>query len=500
MEKLIIQLLFKDSKFRNASLPYLKPDMFQYAESRYIIGKTHSFIGEYGEFPKIKSFALSLQDQVNSQYFSDCFDTVKADDFNYDHLLHTTEDFIKRSLLANEMADIVENISDSSKPLDEIDGTPDSMRDILSFSFDNHIGIDLCSDEGLDGFFEFLTDVKTKIPTNLPTIDKMIGGGFFSKALSLFVGGTNTGKSATMCSCAADNILHGKKVLYVTLEMGEYMIGERILANIADVPLGQFASLQKEKFKDKILGIKNAMNSIIIKEYPPSSINSNTITKLLKDLEEKKGFVPDILYIDYIGLMKPNMMRKSGSKYEDLKTVSEEVRAIAVENDLPIVSVAQVNRGGMGTTVISLSDIAESFGVAMTADLVLSISQPDELKAMGRFIWTIIKHRFGVNYQSTHVEMNFPKMRVSGTDEPIKILDSVGEDLNMNGEVYEPDVPTLGPNADVSAVNAFAQQKPQAQPQKAAVNNTSDAVGIINNRMNGNNRDSIKKRTGFDFT
>ena len=471
VEKLIIQLMFKDTKFRDTVLPYIKPDMIQYPHPNSIITNIHSFIGEYGEFPKAKTFAMSIKDVELARFFADCF-SINTNDFNYDHLLMSIETYIRRSLLLNHAAEITSVIHDSSGELESLQNMPDSVRDALTFSFETNIGVDLCSDDGIDSFFNFLTDTKSKVEiVSLPTINKMIGGGALSKSLNLLVGGTNAGKSASMCSMAADNIVNDKKVLYITLEMSEFKIGERILANVSDTNIDDIPFLGKDKLKDKIFNIKNIMNSIIIKEYPPSTINANMIRKLLKDLKEKKGFVPDIVYIDYIGLMKPNISRKSGSKYEDLKTISEEVRAIAVEENFPIWSVAQTNRGGMNSGLISLTDIAESFGIAMTADLVISLNQPDELKSMGRFIWVIIKHRIGVNMQSTQVAMNFKKMKLSETNEPIKIVDSVGETIDFNGGDSDSDA-----------------------------NDNMTANSIINNRLHQNNVDNIKKITGFVFT
>jgi archaellum biogenesis ATPase FlaH len=475
IEKLIIQLMFKDSKFRDAVLPYIKPEMFQYRESEIILTRVHMFFNEFGEFPKVKSFALSLMEDSLSTYFSDCF-KINVGEFNYEHLIATIEHFIRRSLLVNQTQEMIEEVAKPDCDLNQFENTPDVLRDALSFSFDTTVGVDLMSDEGIDAFFDFMTDVKNKVDIkSLPTVNKMIGGGFFSKSLSLLVGGTNTGKSAAMCALASDNILNDKKVLYVTLEMSEMMIGQRILANVSDTKIEDFPTLQKNQFKEKILNIKNIMNSIVIKEFPPSTINSNTLRKLLRDLKNKKGFVPDIIYVDYIGLMKPNVVRKTGSKYEDLKTVSEEVRAIAVEGDYPIVSVAQANRGGMGSSIISLTDIAESFGIAMTADLVISLNQPDELKPLGRFIWAIIKHRFGINLQSTQVAMNFKMMRLGETNEPVKIIDSVGETIDINGETIEPESVESELNLD-------------------------GASNIIRDRLNKNNTDNIKESSGFVFT
>lgn len=224
---------------------------------------------------------------------------------------------------------------------------------------------------------------------------------------------TNMGKTLIKCSHAADALKKNKNVLYITLEMSEDKISERIAANLLQTPINDLKVIDKTKFMKRIDSIRKVIGSnLIIKEYPPKSLSSNRIRNLLKELKVRKNFVPDIIFVDYMGLMVPNTSKKSSNSYEELKIVSEELRGVAVEQGCPIVSAAQLNRGGFGSAEIDLTDIADSIGVTATADIIIGITQTEEMRDAGQYVFLLLKNRYGINKKKCYVGVDYPKMTI----------------------------------------------------------------------------------------
>jgi replicative DNA helicase len=224
---------------------------------------------------------------------------------------------------------------------------------------------------------------------------------------------TNLGKSLIMTSMAVDCVLRNKNVLYITCEMSEEKISERIMTNMFDICSDDLKLLTRSKFHEKFEKLQNQVkHKLLIKEYPPKAINTNHIRNLIKELQVRVKFNPEIIYIDYLGIMNPAFRNKGDNTYLEVKRISEEVRALAVELNLPIISAVQVGRQGFGDSEIDLTDISESIGTASTADIIIGVTQSDEMRKLGKYCWIILKNRYGLNKQKLNVNVDYYKMRV----------------------------------------------------------------------------------------
>jgi len=409
-EKILIKFLFSDIEVREKILPFLIPDIFDGFSTKEIVQTIISFIEKNDSFPTIPEMKLEL----HSKDAFDClFESLDIDisDYNKEYILEKMEDFFKRKMILNELAQAASALKEDD--LDGLTETPDKIREKMAFSFNTEVGLDLFSDVGRDRIYKHLHSKDKVVSSGLKTIDKLITGGFHEKSLSLFLAETNLGKSLIMCSLAVNALLDNKKVLYISLEMSEEKITERILSNLFDIDIGKLRFLTKKSFdsKFKTIGSKFS-NKFSVKEFPPRSLNTNKIRNLLKELKVKRGFVPDIIFVDYMGLMVPINTKNGDNSYGEQKRVSEELRAIGVEFGLPVVSAVQTNRGGFSSATIDLTDVSDSIGTAATADLIVGVTQTDEYREAGRYCFIILKNRYGINKMKQNVCVEYPKMRI----------------------------------------------------------------------------------------
>jgi replicative DNA helicase len=273
----------------------------------------------------------------------------------------------------------------------------------------------------MDRFYEFLHNNHKILSTGIKELDEKIGGGLHEKTLTLFMAQANLGKTLVKCAIAANLILQNKNVLYITLEMSEEMIAQRIYQNIFDVDLESLSVLSKDKLFLKVNSIKEKVkNSLYIKEYPTKGATVNTIKNLLKELEIKKKFIPDCVIIDYLGIMAPLYLLKSDNTYTEGKRVSEEVRGLAVEKQVAVLSSLQANRDAFDEVITSMDAMADSIGPAATADIIIALSQTDEMRTSARFMGYILKNRFGLNKQKIPFEVDYMKMKVKGVADDSK--------------------------------------------------------------------------------
>jgi len=250
---------------------------------------------------------------------------------------------------------------------------------------------------------------------------------------------TNMGKSLIMTAIAANMILQNKKILYVSLEMSEEKIAERIIANIFDININELSLIEKARFQELFDDhIKKLSNNLVIKQYPTSSANVNHLRNLMTDLKGKKNFVPDVVFVDYLGILAPIHRRASDNMYADNKRIAEEMRGFAVEYDLPVISAVQTNRTGASKDEIDLTHIGESFGVAGVADLIVAVTQSDELRKIGKYSWTLSKNRYGINGTHCMINVDYMKMRLSDPDDGTVGID-VGTIDNLDDVVSSVD-------------------------------------------------------------
>lgn len=409
-EYLLVGLLFTDKEVREKIYPFLVPDIFDGFETKEIIQKILHFVEENDKFPTVPEMKLEIHDKKVFETLQNCMN-IDVSEYDRDYLLSKVEDFFKRKMILNELAAAASVLKEED--LGNLSDTPDKIREKIAFSFNTSVGVDIFSNEGEKHLYDYLHNEEVVVPTGIPYFDKMIEGGFHTQSLSLFLAETNKGKSLIMCSLATNSLLQNKNVLYISLEMSKEKITQRILANIFDKNISSLKHLTRENFSRQYNNIRNKLKGrMIVDDFPPKTFNSNHLRNFLKELKVKKSFIPDILFLDYMGLMSPINNKNSDNSYAEQKRISEELRAVGVEYEFPIVSGAQTNRGGFSSAIIDLTDISESIGVPATADLIVGVTQTDEYREAGKYCWIVLKNRYGINQLKVNVAVDYPKMRI----------------------------------------------------------------------------------------
>jgi len=407
-ENVLIQFLFKDEKIRDKVIPFLIPEIFEDHKNIQLIKSILEINSKFEHFPSVPEMRLELK---NEEVYKKLIEIIELDttEFKKEYLINQIESFMRDKMIHNVNVEIAMNLNNDDKEL--IKQSPDKLREAIAFSFDTKVGLDFLEDE--DRLYNHLHNRDKTIPTGFSELNRVIEGGFHEKSLTLFMAETNMGKSLIMVSLGVDCILRNKNVLYVTCEMSEEKISERVMTNMFDVATEDLKLLTRSKFHEKFESIRKQLKSkFVVKEYPPKAISSNHVRNLIKELKVRKKFVPDIIFIDYIGIMNPVYRNKGDNTYLEVKRISEDVRALAVELGIPIVSAVQTNRGGFGDSEIDLTDISDSIGTAATADIIIGVTQSEEYRRIGKFNWIILKNRYGLNKQSVKVNVDYYKMRV----------------------------------------------------------------------------------------
>ena len=409
-EKYILKQLFTNKEARDKIYPFLDPSYFDdNAANRGIIKEYINHYTEYKAHPTPREFAARLSNEDTFQRFKDIinYDTT---DLNEKFLQDQAAEFFKQKMIMYNTLEIVESMKDNGA--DSISDITQRMREALSFSFDTEIGLDFLEDA--DRLYEGLHEDGKVISSGLTDVDNMIKGGWHEKTLTLFIAPTNMGKSLIMCAAGVNAMLNNKKVLYVTLEMSEEKTAERVMANAFDTPISQLDQLNKETFmKIYNKGREKISGKLVIKEFPTKGANTNSIKALLKELDIKKKFIPDVIFVDYLGIMTTNSKMTDSNTNTQFKTISEELRGLAVESGIPIVSANQTNRDGMNSNDLDLTDVADSIGQTMTADIIIGVTQTEEMNEQGLYSFKVLKNRYGGRYNKCFVTVDYSKMRLS---------------------------------------------------------------------------------------
>jgi len=429
-EKVLIKFLFSDDKVRDKVIPFLVPDIFEEHKNIQLIKTVLAMLAKYGHFPSVSEFKVEVS---NEEIYNRLVEIMNMDVSEYKtaFLINQIESFIRNKLIHNINVEIAMNLTNEEDEL--LKQSPDKLREAIAFSFDTRVGLDLFEEE--ERMYNHLHNRERVIPTSFSQLNRIMEGGFHEKSLTLFMAETNLGKSLIMTSIGVDCVLRNKNVLYVSCEMSEEKISERIMSNMFDVAIEDLQIIPKIKFHEKFELIKSHVkNKIVIKEYPTKSINTNHIRNLIKELKVRKKFIPDIIFIDYLGIINPIYQNKADNTYLEVKRVSEEVRALAVELGIPIVLAVQTNRGGFGDAEIDLTDISDSIGTASTADIIIGVTQSDEMRKMGKFSWIILKNRYGLNKHVFSVNVDYYKMRVTeDSDSPTtNTASSITKDIPLS--------------------------------------------------------------------
>lgn len=400
MEKTILSHLIYNEKYGRKVLPFIKSEYFQSDTDKTVFDLIHSYATKYNQFPTKEAMFIDLENKtsLNEQTFKDVRQIVsdlKIDETtNLDWLVDKTEEFCQEKALFNALRESIKVMDKNSKV--QKGSIPKLLQDALQVSFDSHVGHDFVEDAS-DRYDEYHKK-EIKLDFDIEYLNKITGGGVPQKTLCCLIATTGGGKSLAMCHMAAHNLMCNKNVLYITLEMAEERIAQRIDANLLDVTIQGLMELSKIEYQKKMEKIKRTTKGkLIIKEYPTASAGSAHFRHLLNELKIKRNFVPDVIYIDYLNLCISSRI-KQGSQvntYSYVKAVAEELRGLAVEFKVPIWTATQANRGAFNASDVGLENTSDSIGLPMTVDLMLALIATEELDELGQIMIKQLKNRFG---------------------------------------------------------------------------------------------------------
>jgi replicative DNA helicase len=380
-------------------IPFLKRDYFLENSDRLIFDRIKAFIDEYNTPPNKDALIVALQNDktLNEEQYKEVAGIIQElnpTEHNKDWLYKETEKFCKDKAIYNAILNSIA-IIDGRDAAKTQDGIPQLLQDALGVCFDNNVGHDYI--ENADSRYEFYHRVESRTPFDLEYFNKITNGGLPNKTLNVVLAGTGVGKSLFMCHVAASTLAQGKNVLYITLEMAEERIAERIDANLMNITLDQLKDLPKAIFDNRIEKIRNKTEGrLIIKEYPTAGAHTGHFKALLNELQLKKQFKPAMIIIDYLNICSSSRF-KSGSNinsYTLIKSIAEELRGLAVEEDLPILSATQTTRSGYGNTDVELTDTSESFGLPATVDFMFALISTEELEQTNQIMVKQLKNRY----------------------------------------------------------------------------------------------------------
>ena len=399
-EHLILKNLITDEDYARRTLPYLKSQYFQDVNERIVYEEIDNFITKFNTLPSREALTIELDNRsnINDNQFAEIAKYVgelkSEEKDDKDWLVQTTEKFCQEKAIYNAIMESIQIIDGDGKQ--DKGAIPSLLSDALAVSFDPNVGHDLFDNS--DARFDFYHRVEERIPFDLEYLNKITKGGVPKKSLNIILAGTGVGKSLAMCHMASANLLDGKNVLYITLEMAEEKIAERIDANLLNVKLDELAELPKESYDKKINRVKNkTTGKLIVKEYPTAAANVGHFRHLINELKLKKQFKPDIIYIDYLNICASSRIKMGGSvnTYTYIKSIAEELRGLSVEQNLPIWSATQTTRSGFSNSDVGLEDTSESFGLPATADFMVAIISTEELNNLNQVLVKQLKNRYG---------------------------------------------------------------------------------------------------------
>ena len=380
-------------------LPFIKSNYFDEREEQIIFEEISNFVDKYQKIPTQTSLEIEVGErkdlnETEHKKIVDIIKTLNPMEVDFDWLVDHTEKFCKDKAIYNAIVDgikIIDGKDSKRKP----DAIPEILTDALSVSFDNSVGHDYIEDA--ESRFDYYHRVEERIPFDLDFFNKITKGGLPPKTLNIALAGTGVGKSLFMCHMAANCLSQGKNVLYITLEMAEERIAERIDANLMNVSMEDLQSLAKQMFTDKMSKItKKTKGKLIVKEYPTATAHSSHFRGLIKELAIKKSFRPDIMFIDYLNICASSRFKgaQNVNSYMYVKAIAEELRGLAVETNVPIMSATQTTRSGFVSTDVGLEDTSESFGLPATADLMFALISTEELEELNQICVKQLKNRY----------------------------------------------------------------------------------------------------------
>ena len=398
IENTILNSLFFNEDFVRKAIPFIKPHYFSKRDERLLFIEVDKFVQKYNNLPTKETILIELNNRkdLNEEEYKNVKDLVNSitkEDTDLQWLLDTTEKFCKDRAVHNAVLDGIK-ILDGKDKTRTPEALPSLLGEALGVSFDKHVGHDYIEDA--EARFDWYHTKEKRYPFDLSYFNRITKGGIPSKTLNIALAGTGVGKSLFMCHMAANCLSQGKNVLYITLEMAEERIAERIDANLFDIPMDDIRDMPKELYDNKVKKLENKTNGrLVIKEYPTASAHSGHFKALMNELALKKSFKPNVIFIDYLNICASSRFRGGNiSSYFYIKAIAEELRGLAVEFDVPIFSATQTTRTGYVSTDIGLEDTSESFGLPATADFMFALMSNEELEGLGQMKVKQLKNRY----------------------------------------------------------------------------------------------------------
>jgi replicative DNA helicase len=443
LEQVILRNLICNEEYLRKVIPFLKAEYFSDRTERTIFDEISSFVSSYNTTPTIEAITLAIKEKKNltDDQVAKCEDYIHEieqtkESSKIDWLLKQSEIFCQEKAIYNAVLASI-SILDGKDKAQEKGAIPKILADALGVGFDTNIGHDYL--DNADERYEFYHRKEKRIPFDLEFFNKITKGGLPIKTLNIALAGTGVGKSLFMCHVAAGCMVQGKNVLYITLEMAEEKIAERIDANLLNVTVDDLIKLSKETYDKKVSRVReNTTGKLIIKEYPTASASTVHFRTLLNELHLKRSFVPDIIFVDYLNICASARIKPGASvnSYTYIKSIAEELRGLAVEFGVPIVSATQTTRSGYTNSDPGLEDTSESFGLPATADLMFALITSEELEALNQIMVKQLKNRYSdpTTHKRFAIGIDRSKMKLYDVEQSAQddIIDSGKDDKPLN--------------------------------------------------------------------
>ena len=442
VENLVLKNLIHNEEYARKVIPFIKKEYFEEESNRILYEEISEFIVKYDELPSKEAVSIEVENRedLTEQTFRELgkvLSYLDKEPADFVWLCDTTERWCRdRAIYLALMESIA--LADGKDEKKGRDAIPSILSDALAVSFDNHVGHNYLED--YEERYALYHRKEDKIPFDLEYLNKITKGGLPNKTLNIALAGTGVGKSLFMCHVASAALMQGRNVLYITCEMAEEKIAERIDANLLNVNIQDIVDLPKQMFDKKVNNIASkTQGHLIIKEYPTASAHAGHFRSLLNELALKKSFRPDIIFVDYLNICASSRYKGSANinSYTLVKSIAEELRGLAVEANVPIVSATQTTRSGYGSSDVDITDTSESFGLPATADLMLALISTEELEQMGQIMVKQLKNRYGdptVNKRFV-VGIDRAKMRLYDVEQ------SAQENIVDSGQDFIPESP-----------------------------------------------------------
>ena len=429
LEVTILSNLIYNEKYTRKVIPFLKSDYFTTKTMKIIFLEIHEYVGNYNALPSLNALGIECQERtdLSEDQFKDVMEVLNAlqkEETDFDWIVNTTEKWCQERAIYLSLMESVK-IADGQDEKRDKGAIPQILSDALGVSFDQHVGHDYL--QNYQERFDFYHKKEDKIPFDLEFFNRITKGGIPNKTLNIALAGTGVGKSLFMCHVASSVLLQGKNVLYITLEMAEEKIAERIDANLLNVPIQKLPELPHVMYENKINKLmKKTQGKLIIKEYPTASAHVGHFKSLLQELSLKRSIKPDIIFIDYLNICASQRYKGSiVNSYTYVKAIAEELRGLAVEANVPIVSATQTTRAGFGSSDVDLTDTSESFGLPATADLMFALISTEELESQGRIMVKQLKNRYNdpTSNKKFMIGIDRSKMRLFDVADSTSVMD-----------------------------------------------------------------------------